>query len=128
MGDPFVEYRETNPRKEFKEGDFPAWLDDSNGLRSFFIMVGMPFFVTKVRDNVGSYGPQLWYDIKVDTSSLVYQQALKTVSVDSEYTLSLPGSDDRKKQIEQLFKEYIIPNHVAVKLVKDGKAFDFRLA
>jgi hypothetical protein len=115
-------FAKENPRKEFVEGDFPPFLTEPT--RTFFIMVGMPFSITNVRSHLGDFGPQLWYDLQVDTTSTAYKNAVSQTDIAPKYTLSLPGSDRRVKQLHEVLNDYVTDKK-KVKLIKDGKAFDF---
>jgi hypothetical protein len=115
-------FSKENPRKEFVEGNFPPFLSEPT--RTFFIMVAMPFTITNIREHLGDFGLQLWYDLEVDRNSTAYKNSVSQADIAPRYTLSLTGSDRRVKQWHEVLEDYITDDK-KVKLIKDGKAYDF---
>lgn len=81
---------------------------------------------TKFTNQDGSPQTSIWYNIELDTKSDKYQWAQKVKNIETAYTLQLPDSPRRQKQLVELINPEIAQNGgCMVKLVKRGKAYDF---
>lgn len=81
---------------------------------------------TKFKNDDGSPQTSIWYNIDLDTTSDSYQFAQKVGNMQPSYTLQLPDSPRRQKQIADIIRPEIEDHGgCLVCLKKIGKGYDF---
>lgn len=90
-----------------------------------FVIDGARVVESQFTNQDGSPANNVIYDITLDATSDAYTFAQKIKDIGASYAMSLPASQWRLEQLEQVIRPDFIGKDRTLRLVKQGKAYNF---